>query len=154
MYILIPFLHSWKNGAVQPWHSSSEVMGLRLCSLLLSLDEPACLLGSCTAQTQTLLRFPWHKGRLIQRAAPWDGTVQPRRSGRTGWVALLPQYPAQSASVAGHRVQSGYTPVPLSLPRSGLMLEPELQHPNFTGIANPVPLLPFCFCFQSCSILC
>lgn len=96
MYILIPFLHSWKNGAVQPWHSSSEVMGLRLCSLLLSLDEPACLLGSCTAQTQTLLRFPWHKGRLIQRAAPWDGTVQPRRPGRAGWVALLPQSPAQS----------------------------------------------------------
>lgn len=71
---------------------------------------------------------------------------------RKNWMGGTAATVPSPGCVAGHRVQSGYTPVPLSLPNSGLMLEPELQHPNFTGIANPVPLLPFCF--QSRSILC
>lgn len=36
--------------------------------------------------------------------------------------------------VAAHRAQSGYTPVPPSLPCSGLMLEPEVQQPNIMRI--------------------
>lgn len=72
----------------------------------------------------------------------WDSAAEEARKSWMGGTAATVPSPE---CVVGHRVQSGYTPVPLSLPRSGLMLEPELQHPNFTGIANPVPLLPFVF---------
>lgn len=98
MYILIPSLHRWKNGAVPA--VAQFVGSAGFGTLLPSLDVPACLLGGAQPCMNSAVVFHGLRGGSY-RAVCWDELVQPRRLGGAGWVALWPQSPAQCGRSQG-----------------------------------------------------